>query len=897
MSPTCLTEHRSQQTKAWKAIRLIVAAIAAALPCAPLSAQVKHVDTPGITNFSRVDDNVGCGGATAPSAMAELKKQGFVSVINLRLASEEGADIDASRAAARAAGLEYIHLPFDSAKPDPQVVEKFLAAVKVDGNQPVYIHCKSANRVGVLWMIKRVLQDGWEIDKARDEATAIGLSGPQANLLAVNYIMAHQPNETDTQKVGAFGDVHMDVSCAPELADDFDAALALLHNFWYKRALESFTAIIEADPECAMAYWGAAMTYYHPFWDPPSKEELAAAWDLVQRGLKAKKMSPREKMFLDAVAALYKDEWAGSTKTERVQAYLAAMAATVDKYPDDETRLFYGQILLSTMPEGAVSNEIQPVVANILEEIYAKKPNHPGVLHYLTHVYDDPLNAEKGIPAARAYAKSAAAVPHAHHMPSHIFARLGMWEDSATSNENAWRISQADVKHAGESGEHQDFHALNYMQNAYIQLGRYRDARRVTQIIYDQYEALESKTTAPDSPLLQAKHVKGRTIFGLPDRVVFGFSDMLIRYLIETEDSEGFAKVPLVAPSRDFVAMKLELDAAAAARRGDPAAANAAADKLVKLSEEPGQDPFVKLIITIQAREAEGFAAFAAGDDDAVIEKMEAAGRMEDSIVALSQPSYPALPAREIFGKMLLEMNRPAAAKVQFEMTLARTPRRPKSIYGIARAAELLGDRETATKRYVEFLDVWKNADEDRPELAVARKFLGITREQKGAFNADGTRVNGLVNLPQATPAWKLNSVEGVPVSNQDYRDCNLLLVFHQGLDCLLCAEQLTSLAKSAKDFQDRGIGIVAVSPKWPSPKELQNARKELQIEYPFLVDPELKAFDRFGCFDDRVLHGSFLIDSSGVVRWQSVGDKPVLNMETILEAARENNLIVANDD
>ena len=146
--------------------------------------------------------------------------------------------------------------------------------------------------------------------------------------------------------------------------------------------------------------------------------------------------------------------WLRCTRTQalarrnqsRDQAYLATMKAAADKFPDDETRLFYGQMLLSTMPEGQVDDEIQPVVANILEEIYSRKPTHPGVLHYLTHVYDDPVNAEKGLVAARAYAKSAAAVPHAHHMPSHIFVRLGLWDEAAAANENAWRISEEDVK-------------------------------------------------------------------------------------------------------------------------------------------------------------------------------------------------------------------------------------------------------------------------------------------------------------------------------------------------------------------------------------------------------------------------------------------------------------------
>jgi uncharacterized protein (TIGR01244 family) len=159
---------------------------------AATAAQVKKSDVPGITNFSRVDATVGCGGATQPSAMVELKKQGFTSVINLRLATEQGANIDAGREAAESAGLKYIHLPFDAAKPDPKLVDNFLAAVAEKVNQPVYIHCGSANRVGSMWMIKRALQDGWDIDKAREEAEAIGLTNPRLKDFAVEYILAHK---------------------------------------------------------------------------------------------------------------------------------------------------------------------------------------------------------------------------------------------------------------------------------------------------------------------------------------------------------------------------------------------------------------------------------------------------------------------------------------------------------------------------------------------------------------------------------------------------------------------------------------------------------------------------------------------------------------------------------
>ncbi len=886
---------RKINTNACSAMSVIVVS---ALMTAPAAA-VEKVVVPGIVNFSRITGKFAGGGATDPAAMGWLKKEGYASVMNLRLTTEKDANVEASAAAAKQAGLEYIHLPFDGANPDPHLVENFLAATQDMSKQPMYIHCHSATRVGVLWMIKRVMQDSWEIPQARAEAEQIiGHPAPQAILFAINYIQTHQPAKAQGQKGSGFGDVHMDVSCDPALAADFDAALALLHNFWYKRALEAFTEISQKDPECAMAYWGAAMTYFHPFWDPPSKGELTAAWELVQKGLKAKKANPRERMYLESLAKFYQDAGASAPHRERVNAFVAAMKETADKYPDDETRLFYGQMLLSTMPEGAVSNEIQPVVAAILEEIYARKPNHPGVLHYLTHVYDDPFNAEKGLTAARAYARSAAAVPHAHHMPSHIFARLGYWEESAISNENAWRISQADVAHAGESSENCDYHALNYLQSAYLQLGRYRDAKRLTKIFYDEYDKLKDKKTAPDTPLLQAKHVKGRTIFGLPDRVAYGFFDVVVRYLIETEDWKSFDKVPLVAPSRDFVAMKLQLDTAAAARRGDVAASKAAADQLLKLAEEPGQDPFVKLIITCQARESAGVAAYAAGNDDAVLENMEAAGKLEDSIVALSQPSYPALPAREVYGMMLLGLNRPAAAKIQFEKTLARTPGRPKSIFGIARAAELMGDKETATSRYLEFLRLWKNADEDRPELAVARKFLGLAKDAKKVSDLPGGgRSHGLAKLPHVAPEWKLTSTDGVQVSSTDYLGSNYLLVLHRGLDCLLCQKQLSALATRAQKFQHEGIGIIAVSPKWPSHKELQDARKELKIDYPFLIDPKLDAFESFGCFDDRVLHGAFLIDSEGIVRWQSVGDEPEMDLAGVLEAARLNKMTTPDTD
>jgi tetratricopeptide (TPR) repeat protein len=532
-----------------------------------------------------------------------------------------------------------------------------------------------------------------------------------------------QQEQNPVDHIHGLGHVHMDTSCSPSVSADFDRALAMLHNFWFARALEAFKKVIQADPQCAMAYWGAAMTYNHPFWDAPTREDESAAWALVQKGRQTTKKTPREEMYLDAVAALYKDAGAGS-KSERDEAYKNAMKAVYEKYPDDEVKLFYGLSILGTIKEGTPGFERQAVAAKLFEEVYAKKPEHPGALHYLIHVYDDPEHAVDGLKAARAYAKAAAAVPHAQHMPSHIFTRLGYWEESAAANENAWRTSEDDVKRAGESGEYRDFHSLNYLQYAYLQLGRYRDAKRVTDMIKAEYEALPNKKTALDTPELQARHVRGRTIYALPDRVAYGYFDMLARYIVETGTWQEVPKIPLVAPSRDFVAMKLQLQAIAA----DATGAKAAANQIVALSNEPGQHPFVKQIITMQAKEAEAIAARASGDIEGAIAMMNEAVAVEDSIYALSQPPYPIIPVHELYGTMLLEVKRPAEAMKHFTETLRRTPGRPKAIYGIARAAEALGDKQTAIKRYTEFLELWKHADKDRPEIAKARAFIETMR-------------------------------------------------------------------------------------------------------------------------------------------------------------------------
>jgi tetratricopeptide (TPR) repeat protein len=449
----------------------------------------------------------------------------------------------------------------------------------------------------------------------------------------------------------------------------------------------------------------------------------------VQKGLRAGSQNDRERMYLLAVAALYKDGGAG-TKQSRDEAYREQMAAAYAKYPDDETALFYGLSIIGAISEGTKGFDMQGRAAALFESVYAHDKQHPGVLHYLIHAYDDPVHAEAGLAAARAYAKTAAAVPHAYHMPSHIFTRLGYWDEAAAANENAWRISTDDVKAAGESEALRDFHSLNYLCYDYLQLGRYKDAKRTVDLFAAQYAAIANRTTAPDSQELQARHVRGRTIYALPDRVLYGYFDTLARFIVESESWSDVATLPLIAPSSDFVVMKLQLEVMAAARQKDAATAKRKAAEMLERVQAPGQHPFVQQILTIQAREATAAAALAAGDAAGAVTEMDAAVAIEDAIDSLPQPPYPIIPAHELYGSMLMDMRRPAAARRHFEETLRRTPGRPKAIAGIAQAAEAMGDTATAKAQYTRLVEMWKSADPDRPELQAAKRFLQPSAER-----------------------------------------------------------------------------------------------------------------------------------------------------------------------
>ena len=475
------------------------------------------------------------------------------------------------------------------------------------------------------------------------------------------------------------GTAHMETSCAPAVQARFDRALALLHNFWYARALTQFQEIQKADPECAMAYWGAAMTYNHPLWDAPSPEDEAAAWAYVQKGLKARSQNDREHMYLLAVAALYKDAGAG-TKQSRDEAYREQMAATHAKYPDDETKLFYGLSIIGTIREGTKGFEMQGRAVALFESVYARDKQHPGVLHYLIHAYDDPVHAETGLAAARAYAKTAAAVPHAYHMPSHIFTRLGYWDEAATTNENAWQISNDDVKAGGRAGR---VARLPFAQLPLLQLPSARPLQGCEEGGRSVRGTVRSDREPQDRSRLARPSGPPRA---WPDdlRVARSRALRLLRH-----PRPLHRRIGIVERRADLAAHR-----AIERFRGDEAASRGDGRGQAEgrrhgkdqsggddgASARPGQHPFVQQILTMQAREAAALAAHAAGDAAGAVREMEAAVAIEDSIDSLSQPPYPIIPAHELYGSMLMDMGRPAEARKHFEETLRRTPGRPKAI-------------------------------------------------------------------------------------------------------------------------------------------------------------------------------------------------------------------------
>jgi tetratricopeptide (TPR) repeat protein len=506
-----------------------------------------------------------------------------------------------------------------------------------------------------------------------------------------------QPAAAQDETDQRFGTVHFDTSCNEVAQRRFDRGLRYQHSFWYRASREIFEDALKADPECAIAYWGIALSLLYNPHSPPPPASLPLGLAALEKAKAIGAKTPRERDYVDALAAFYTDH-DKVPHGARVQAYVKAMEGLAQKYPsDDEAQIFYAIALnVGASPnDKTYANQLKG--SAILDPIFRRQPRHPGVAHYLIHLHDTPALAEGGLDAARRYSAIAPAAPHAQHMPSHIFTRVGAWKDSIVSN-------GASAASARESKEVTDqLHAMDYLVYAHLQLGQDEKARAVV-------SDMGNITLNPDQ------------FAG-----VYAVAVSPARYAIERGDWKGAAELP-VRPSKLAYADAMSHFARAlgAARNGDPAAAKADIEKLVALREKlrEAKDAYWTEQVGIQAQVAEAWVLYAQGKHDEALKAMSAAADAEDRTE--KHPVTPGVPtpARELYGAMLLDRGMAAEALAAYEATTRKEPNRFNAFAGAAKAAERAGDAAKAKDYYQRLVALGAEADTVRPDLAAARKYL-----------------------------------------------------------------------------------------------------------------------------------------------------------------------------
>ncbi len=505
------------------------------------------------------------------------------------------------------------------------------------------------------------------------------------------------PGGTPAERLGI---VHFATSCKPEVQAPFDRAVALLHSFWYGAAAKQFAAVAAADPGCAMAHWGVAMSLWYPLWDPPSAAALAQGAEAVQKAKAIGGRTERERDYITAIGTFYADADTRDHRT-RALAYERAMAELSRKYSDDrEAAIFYALALNATQlpTDKTYANVLK--AGQILERVFAEQPSHPGVAHYIIHSYDYPPLSIRALDAARRYAKIAPSSPHALHMPSHIFTRLGLWQASIQSNADSARAAKSDGDAQGQ------LHAWDYLTYAHLQLVQDQKAQRVVEATL-AFGRIERETGA----------------------TAYAQASIPARYALERRRWSEAAALPVIERSERFthvLGMTYFARALGAARSGDPAAARREVDRLQALREAllKAKQAYWADQVEVQRRAAAGWIARAEGKSEESVTLMRSAADLEDSSEKRPVTPAPVLPARELLGDLLLELGQPAAALREYETSLQREPNRLNGLYGAGRAAELAGDLAKAKAFYAKVAALGADADTERPELAAARAFI-----------------------------------------------------------------------------------------------------------------------------------------------------------------------------
>ena len=495
-----------------------------------------------------------------------------------------------------------------------------------------------------------------------------------------------------------FGTVQFDTSCNEVAQRRFNRAMRYQHSFWYAQAKEIFEEALKADPSCAMAHWGVALTLLDNPHIPIPSANLAPGLAAIQQAKATNAKTERERDYIDALAVMYVDH-DKLTHRQRIGAFLTAMEALAAKYPnDDEAQIAYAITLNTSASPADKTYAQQTKGAALLEPMSKRLPQHPGVTHYLIHLYDYPATAQKGLDAANRYAKIAPAAPHAQHMPSHIYTRVGYWKESIASNEVSAKAARADKEAANQ------LHGQDYMVYAHLQLGQDKSARAVM----DDMAATQNVGPA-----------------AFPSQ--YGLAASQARYMVERGDWNGAAELQVrPGPFNHTMAITHFARALGAARAGKPDAAKADLAKLAELRDKlrEAKDAYWSEIVDIQRQTASAWVLAAEGKYDEALKAMSAAADAEDKTEKHAVTPGPLAPARELYGVMLLERGMAKEALAAFEATMAKEPNRFHGYAGAAQAAEKIGDKVKAKENYQRLIALTSGADSERIEIAAARKYV-----------------------------------------------------------------------------------------------------------------------------------------------------------------------------
>jgi len=516
----------------------------------------------------------------------------------------------------------------------------------------------------------------------------------------------HHEDMTEAQ----VGTVHFPSSCAASVQKPIERGVAMLHSFWYEEAEKQFVQIEREDPQCAIAHWGVAMSIWHQLWNRPDMPTLERGGSELKQARALNTGTPRERGYISALTVFYSHP--GKPYQKRVTAYSKAMEKVSLHNPDDrEAAAFYALSLLASEPDHDKSGANRKKAAAVLEKLFAEEPDHPGVAHYLIHTYDRPDMAQQGLPAARKYASLAPAAPHALHMPAHIFARLGLWQDDIDSNVASIAATQKEAaEHMG--GEGHQFHAMDFLVYAYLQTGREQDAQKI----------IEEVRAMP--PM--------HDMYGIGfDPRLFALSAFPASYALELHHWADAAQLQIVDGASDSMhSTTYAARAIGSARSGNAEQARKEVAQIEAIQKklepnkkkEEGQYEGVSYDLTV----AKAWLAHAEGHNDEAARLLRSVADKEEGEAESSQ----GIPAREMLADLLLESNHPADALVEYQTALTKDPGRFNSLYGAARAAELAGKHDKAAEYYSALVKNCEGSKSERVELQHAREQVAITAKK-----------------------------------------------------------------------------------------------------------------------------------------------------------------------